>query len=288
MQQPDLTIRTATRSEVELAVEWAAREGWNPGLHDADCYLTADPGGFLIGHLGDTLAATISVIRYDEAFGFLGFYIVAPELRGQGLGLQIWKAGLEALSDRNVGLDGVVAQQDNYRRSGFALAYRNIRYGGTSSGEAPEARRPAAPEIVDLETVPFDVVKAFDRPHFPAERSAFVSAWIRQPGCHAVGALEDGQLLGYGVARPCRSGFKVAPLYAQTPEVAELLLQTLLARLGPGTPVFLDTPEVNPAAVALAERHGMRPVFETARMYTQGAPDLPLDRIFGVTSFEIG
>ena len=288
MQHKELTITTAGRADVEVAVEWAAREGWNPGLHDADCYLAADAGGFLIGHLGYTPAATISVIRYDESFGFLGFYIVAPELRGRGLGLQIWKAGLEALGDRNVGLDGVVAQQDNYRRSGFTLAYRNIRYGGTTSGESPEAPRPATPEIVDLDTVPFEVVEAFDRPHFPAARSAFVRAWIGQPGCHAVGARTGGRLQGYGVARPCRSGFKVAPLYAQTPEVAEQLLQTLLARLEPGTSVFLDTPEVNPAAVAIAERHGMRPVFETARMYTRGTPDLPLDRIFGVTSFEIG
>ena len=30
------------------------------------------------------------------------------------------------------------------------------------------------------------------------------------------------------------------------------------------------------------------PVFETARMYRGGQPQLPLDRVFGVTSFELG
>jgi len=29
-------------------------------------------------------------------------------------------------------------------------------------------------------------------------------------------------------------------------------------------------------------------VFETARMYRGAAPDLPVDRWFGVTSFELG
>jgi hypothetical protein len=47
-------------------------------------------------------------------------------------------------------------------------------------------------------------------------------------------------------------------------------------------------PEVNRAAVDMARRHGMERVFETARMYTGEVPDLPLDRIFGVTSFEVG
>jgi hypothetical protein len=32
----------------------------------------------------------------------------------------------------------------------------------------------------------------------------------------------------------------------------------------------------------------MTPVFETARMYTRQSPELPLNRLFGVTSFELG
>ncbi|MBA7486639.1 hypothetical protein ES707_22200 [subsurface metagenome] len=56
----------------------------------------------------------------------------------------------------------------------------------------------------------------------------------------------------------------------------------------PGEPVYLDTPEPNAAAVALARGQGMNPVFETARIYTKTVPDLPLDEIFGVTSFELG
>ena len=52
--------------------------------------------------------------------------------------------------------------------------------------------------------------------------------------------------------------------------------------------IFLDVPEPNAAAVALAERMGLEPVFETARMYRGAAPEIDLSRIFGVTSFELG
>ena len=98
--------------------------------------------------------------------------------------------------------------------------------------------------------------------------------------------MKDRELAAYGVIRPCRSGFKIGPLFADTDAIAEDLFRALAARAE--GPVYLDTPEVNPTAIALAERHGMRPRFETARMYTKSAPALPHERIFGITTFELG
>jgi hypothetical protein len=65
------------------------------------------------------------------------------------------------------------------------------------------------------------------------------------------------------------------------------LLGALAANV-PGQVLTLDVPEPNPAAVALAERRGMTSVFETARMYTKEPPALPIEQVFGVTSFELG
>ena len=87
--------------------------------------------------------------------------------------------------------------------------------------------------------------------------------------------------------RACRAGYKIGPLFADGPAEAEALLAGLTAELQAG-PIFLDAPEVNPQAVRLAERAGMKPVFETARMYTQQPPAMPQDKLFGVTSFELG
>ena len=36
-------IRVMARPEIDTAIEWAAREGWNPGLADADAFHAADP-----------------------------------------------------------------------------------------------------------------------------------------------------------------------------------------------------------------------------------------------------
>ncbi len=283
MQNKTYTIRTMSREEIDLAIEWAAEEGWNPGLNDADCYFAADSKGFLVGLLGDTPVATISVIKYGDAFGFLGFYIVAPEYRGNGYGIQIWNAGLEYLKGMNIGLDGVLAQQENYKKSGFELAYRNIRYEGVGGGTIP-----GKVEIVELSELPFGVVDKYDQPFFPVKRPQFIKPWISQPDSYALGIMEDGHLAGYGVIRKCRKGYKIGPLFANNPEFAESLFLALKSKTSVSDPLFLDTPEVNQEAVALARKYQMKPSFETARMYKGDFPDIPLSRLYGVTSFEIG
>lgn len=271
------------RKEIDIAIEWAAKEGWNPGIHDADSYFAADPNGFLIGLLGDEIIATISAIKYGYSFGFLGFYIVKPEYRGKGYGIQIWNAGLTYLEGADIGLDGVVSQQENYKKSGFNLAYRNIRYEGIGGGEHPKNS-----EIVELSTLSFETIDRYDRPFFPVNRSQFTKSWISQPECHALGIMKNGKLAGYGVIRKCRNGAKIGPLSADNPELAETLFLALKSKTSSSEPIFLDTPEVNQDAVALAEKYKMNVSFETARMYMGDFPDIPTSRLFGVASFEIG
>ena len=283
MQKSNYTIRAMSRQEVDTAIDWAAAEGWNPGLYDANCFYVADPNGFLIGLLGNEPIATISVVKYGDCFGFLGFYIVKPEYRGKGYGIQIWNAGLTYLRGRTIGLDGVVDQQGNYQNSGFTLAYKNIRYRGTGDGYfSTEAG------IVQLSTLPFDEICAYDKSFFPENRVHFLKCWINQPQSTALGFLRNSTLTGYGVLRICRSGYKIGPLFADSPELAERLFLALKAHTPAGAPIFLDTPAVNSAAVDLVTRHNMIVAFETARMYKGKIPDLSVKRLFGVTTFELG
>jgi hypothetical protein len=276
------TIRSLTAQEAERAVDWAAEEGWNPGLADLDCFRAQDPGLFLGAFEGDRLVSVISATRYAPAFGFIGFYIAAAEARGQGHGIAVWRAAMRQLEGRLIGLDGVVAHQANYRKSGFVLAWNNIRFGG----ERPALPAPKA-QIVPAASVPFAAIVALDAAVFPAERPQFLRAWLGAPGHVALALIEDGQAAGFGVIRPCSSGHKIGPLVANTEAAAESLLSALLARIPPG-PIFLDVPEPNAGAVALAARLGLQPVFETARMYTGPAPAVALDRLFGIASFELG
>lgn len=276
-------IRNLMHQEMHIPLDWAAAEGWNPGLSDADSFYAADPAGFFLGVLDGVPIATLSAVRYGNDFGFLGFYIVKPDYRGQGYGLQIWQAALQYLEHRTIGLDGVLAQQDNYKRSGFSLAYRNIRYQGVGSSQ-----QTITDNIVPLSQFSFAEINTYDRHIFGYERSRFLEHWIHQPQSIALGVVQEGKLAGYGVLRRCRTGYKIGPLFANQPDFAELLFAALQGNAEVNAPIYLDTPESNPFAVALAERSRMTRVFETARMYRGSSPNVPLHRIFGVTSFELG
>jgi GNAT superfamily N-acetyltransferase len=271
--------------EVRLILDWAAAEGWNPGLGDAEAFLAADPEGFLLGRLGGEPVAAISLVRYDERFAFLGCYVVRPDVRGQGHGIAIWRAAIERAAARTIGLDGVPTQQPKYRRSGFELERRNLRYSGVVRDVPHET--PASGGHVDIARVPFTAIAAYDRTVFPADRGQFLERWVAADGHQGVAWLDGGAVLGYGVVRPCRSGWKIGPLFADDAAVAGGIFGALVRRIGEER-VSFDVPETNPGAVAIAETAGLVVDFETARMYAGQPPGEDRHRVYGVTTFELG
>jgi len=276
-------INIASADDVARMAEWAADEGWNPGNTDALAFHAADPGAFLIGRLDGRPVACISVVGYGADLGFLGFYIARPEARGKGHGIKIWEAGMARLTGRNVGLDGVVAQQHNYRKSGFRLSWNNIRH----EGAPPVAAPPAGVTLVDARSVPFDRLAAYDRRFFPESRDHFLAPWIGLPERAGLAAMKDGVLEGFGVIRACRAASRIGPLYAASPGIAASLVSALAQKTG-ATAVAIDVPDRNKAAVTLAEQMDLKPAFETARMYTGADPAVDYAGLFGVTSLELG
>lgn len=280
---PELQVRPLTRADLDHLVGWAEAEGWNPGTGDADAFWAADPGGFWGGELDGELVATVSLVRHGPEFGFVGFYIVRPDLRGAGHGLALWRAAVDASPITTLGLDGVPDQEANYERSGFVLAHRNARYTGTPTGSAA----PGAPAVVDALTVPWERLTAFDAAHAAAPREAFLRPWLHGTGRVARAVLgADGALRGYAAGRPGSDAHRIGPVFAQDTEGAEALIRALADAID--GPIAVDVPLANAEAVALAERLGLTPAFQTARMYRGPDPGLPVGRIYGLTSLELG
>jgi hypothetical protein len=279
----ELEIGVAGVADAQRMAQWAADEGWNPGNTDIQAFFSTDPGGFLIGRVDGVPQLCISVVRYGRSFGFLGYYIARPAVRGKGLGIQMWRAGMARLEGRNVGLDGVVAQQHNYRKSGFTHAWNNVRH----EGPPPEAPPPAGVTLVDARSLPLDKLSAYDRRFFPESREGFLAAWISLPERSALAAVKDGAIEGLVVVRASRSSARVGPLYAGSPEIAAALLSAAASRLGVQS-IAVDIPDLNKAATTMAAALGLRPSFETARMYTAAAPAIDMAGLYGVTSLELG
>lgn len=280
-----LSVSRATERDWELVRSWAAEEGWNPGLSDARAFFAQDPRGFFLGRLDGEPVSAVSVVTYDDAYAFLGFYLVRPGLRGLGYGLATWQAALAHAGGRSVGLDGVPAQQDNYRRSGFSTAYRTARY----VGEVPAPDGPVA-GVVAAERVDPGALAAYDAACHHADRPRFLGAWLTTPGHRALARVTEGRLTGYGVVRPAQDEARIGPLFADTRADAAALLDALAAEARDfgADRIAVDMPESNPAAARLAEERGLRPTFETARMYTGPVRPVARERVYGVTTLELG
>ncbi len=283
MQNNNYLIRNMSSEEANIAVKWASKEGWNPGIYDLNAFYKTDNTGWWIGLLNDKPIAVITAIKYKNEFSFVGFYIVKSEYRGKGYGIKLWNRALESLNGILCGLDGVVDQQENYKKSGFIYAHRNVRYKTTGLINVN-----LNPNITDINDIPFNNLLIYDSECFPASRPQFLSEWIKLPESFTLAFTENNTLKGYGTIRKCREGFKIGPLFADNETVAEELLISLLSKVNETDNVYFDIPETNLEAVKIVNKYNMQYVFETARMYKNGTPKINMNKVFGITTFELG
>ena len=265
------TIRTLDVTGVGTLLDWAADEGWNPGLADARAFHAADPNGFIGAFMNEVMVAGISAVAYDDQFGFIGLYICHPDHRGQGQGRAVWDAAMERLGSRTIGLDGVPAQQANYQGMGFVKAYETVRMTGTLPHAATEGLR-RVQEVSQIASL--------DRGPFTADRKAFLQHWIAPPNTAMVADDETGAV-AYAVCRPCRQGAKIGPLIARNVSLAISLLGAFEGE------VQMDVPTERQEILTELEHMGFRGGFTTARMYRGAAPPLSA-ALFSVASLELG
>lgn len=283
-----IEIRPMTKPEVSQLVDWAAEEGWNPGQNDAELFWQLDPDGFLAVCKDGEFVGGGAVICHSDSFGFMGLFIVQEAYRGKGLGTQLWFARRDRLlaqlsAGGTIGLDGVDAMVPFYANGGFEIFTRHRRFQLTKP--LPSAKR--SERIVPLDSLPMPKVTEYDAQCFPARRDNYLPRWIDQPGAVSLAYVDKGTLLGFGVARPCVMGHKIGPLFADNIDVADALLQAFQLQIPDGQ-LFLDAPDNNPAAVELCHKYSMEEVFGCMRMYHGPPPEIAHEKIFGITTLEVG
>ncbi|MBT9382884.1 GNAT family N-acetyltransferase [Pseudooceanicola sp. CBS1P-1] len=270
-------FRTARPEELSLMLGWAAAEGWNPGLADAVPFHAADPEGFFVAECDGAVVACISVVNHSPDFAFLGFYICAPEFRGQGIGKALWDHALAHAGTRCIGLDGVAAQEANYAASGFVRAGASRRFAGTLTPETDAEIRDVGPQdLAALARVDLEATGIV--------RPAFLFEWLKAGADRVSVALEEDQ--GFATIRRCGSGVKIGPIIAPDTALALRLARAALARL-PSETVFIDVAPGNLALAEALEGLGFEETFATARMY-RGDPPRTGPTLQAIATMELG
>jgi hypothetical protein len=281
-----LDFRPLDFVEFQELVRWAAAEGWDPGINDADIFFKSFPEAFYGYFQQGKLIGGGSLVSYKGEFGFMGFFIVHSDFRGNGIGHSLWFKRRDTLLNllnpgASIGMDGVVAMQEFYSNGGFVTSFRDerrVRLG--AHFPIHTSIRKGSESMNDL--------LVFDRKCFGYDRSEFMKMWISNPSAICFRFInEQEELNGFAVLRQTSEGWKVGPLFADKYSTAEALYLACLNEV-PEEKVFLDIPCCNEDAVRLAEVYHTEYVFECARMYYGTPPDLPMNSVFGITTFELG
>lgn len=286
MNIDELKFEKLDRAGLDTLVKWADEEGWNPGPYDADVYWETDPEWYYGYYLDGELIAGGSIVSYNGEFGFMGFFIVKPELRSQGIGNQLWYQRRNKLlsrlnKDASIGMDGVVDMQPFYGKGGFEIAFRDERY--KLFGKSFKIHD----DIYEITDTDFPEIIEYDKKYFGFDRRVFITNWLEMPEVKAYKFVKDKKIQGMIIIRKANKGFKVCPLFAENPEIAEELLKAALNYVE-DEPLYLDIPVINIEAKKLVEKYNGKYVFECARMYYGKQPDVNVNNIFGITTFELG
>jgi GNAT superfamily N-acetyltransferase len=304
----NITIRVSTSAaEMERVVQWAADEGWNPGLEDHTVFSKiTSTTDLYIAELGDereptrggestredgegsndplgSLAGAACIVNHCATVAFLGLFIVRPELRRRGIGRALWLRALAHARGRTVLLEGVAAQQANYAKSGFVSMGASRRLQGTIS--KLRARREAGNEVGagagghgaatrEIEKDGGDdlpVLTMLDRAASGYDRAAYVAAWTAPARTRRTVIAKAGD--GFATIRQSQDAYRIGPIVASDDNLAVDLALAAAACFG-AERVYIDVVPEAPTFAAYLQSAGFTVSFETARMYLGEQPTI--------------
>lgn len=229
-------VRHLSVPELAMAPELLAPEGWDfsveelTRLHRTGGAVGALDGGRLAGFLTFT---------DNNPVRWIGNVVVAPHLRGKGVGAQMVEKAMEGAP--RVGLYAVEKAVPLYERLGFVPAGEAFAF----RAESAKPLRPSA--TAPITRADLLEVARYDRHETALDRGMLLRELVKAYPDSSRLVRHDGLVAGYGIAKTSPGLTELGPIVASTPRVAEDLLDALLA----------STPGPHEVTVLGANRHGV-------------------------------
>lgn len=221
----------------------------------------------------------VGAVDFGE-FAHIGLMSIEPGVQMSGAGSRLLQYALEQLEEkgfRSITLYSTNAGVAFYPRFGF-------RWSGLSCEWKLRKRKVLRRDVRIIAGMDLDRIAEFDAPIFGGNRMALLAALEREsPGRILMTEGVSGACFGFVCAQPSVIG----PFAADTPEVAEALLDAALDLPFDGVPRVL-LPEAHVDGESLMAQAGFEP-FRTSRYFVRGvAPRQKRLKMYGQGAYSLG
>ncbi len=260
-EMAEVTVRTMKAADIPDGLRLCRTVGWNQLESDWCRFLALEPEGCFVASAGGEVCGTAATVRYGERFGWISMVLVAPELRGRGIGTELLKRTMGYLEQRGVEtqrLDATPMGRGLYLQLGFVDEHAIERW----EGKGVPRTAPALPPMTRDE---LKRVCVWDREIFGADRTQLLTCiWEEGPAYSAV-LHRHGEIAGYVMGRAGARTHYLGPwIAAPGTGAAEELFREFLARV-PGEPVMVDISLPSQEAGEIVSSAG----FERKRLLTR-------------------
>ena len=260
------TIRAMLPGDVDEATEMVLGHGWGvrrewlafAAVHDRCMPLVAEADGRIVA----TGIGTAS-----GAAGWIGSIFVAPEQRGQGLGLAITQEIIDRLESAGCRTLVLVATREGrrlYERMGFEVQtqYRILQAVGLPPTSAQGSNGPPPGGVVRaFEPADLEGIVGLDR-HGTAEDRAHAIETLADPESTRVALAPDGTVDAFVIRAPWGGGATIA----RTPEAALRIVTARRRAAGPEGRVRVGLLDENAEGLARLAEVGLRLMWSAPRM----------------------
>ncbi len=291
------SIRLISNNEILKVTDWARLEGFSPGFDDISIYKNTDKQGVWVGCLDNNPIGCIACVKYNSSYGFIGLFIVKQEFRNMGYGVRLWKHALGYLENVDcIGLEAAPNRLDDYQKWGFKKSSITNRWTLNGFQGLPSSNfykdEEKAFKVVPGSQISREAVLIYDSQREPSPRPHFLNDWLKNSFGNVSALVDKNEMChGFGRIRPCilkdnNQGWRIGPLLADTPPLAELLIRKLVGSLE--APILLDCSSLNPYGNYLLSNLGFKEISSTYRMYKGVQPPVPMNQVYGLACLELG
>ncbi len=236
--QGGIALRPMGEQDVPAGMRLKSAAGWNQTEADWGRFLSLSPGGCQVAVHNGAVVGTAAVLPFGERLAWLSMILVAPEMRGHGVGTLLVRSALAGASAFPlVKLDATPAGQPMYESLGFTVEYQLARLFTRSAHRAPDASRPAR----RITSRDLTVIRRYDAAAFGADRGPLLASLLGDYPELALQLRRDGRVVGYCMGRHGSEYTQVGPVVAESQQDAQGLVHAALRVLA-GRAVIIDVP----------------------------------------------